>query len=119
MTLFPAKLPIPEKRRVHPENVKDETEQTPTTLSMVWKDTADMIVRLFRNKIYVLHLVGTMFTLNAIIGFVTFLPKYFEYMFRTRASTTVAGPVLNSIVSVISLLSTGVIVTKWKLSAGE
>ena len=119
MTLFPAELPIPEKRRIHPENAQDEQEQTRPTLNKFWKENIDMVVRLFRNKIYVLHVLGTMFTLNAVVGFVTFLPKYFEYMFRRRASTTVVGPALNSIVSVVSLLSTGAIVTKWKLSARE
>ena len=119
LTLFPAEIPIDQNRRIHPESEQSGNEQTPHTFKMFCKENLDMVTRLFRNKIYVLHVLGTMFTLNAIVGFLTFLPKYFEYMFRRRASTSVVGPALNSIVSVISLLSTGAIVTKCQLSARE
>ena len=45
----------------------------------------------------------------------TFLPKYFEFVFRRRASTSgLLGPVANSGATIIGLIVAGLVIGKWR-----
>lgn len=116
MMLFPSELPIPGKVRVRSESeeIKSESAEAHLTVRVFWHETYEMGKRLIKNKIYVLHIFATTFILAVVVGFATFLPKYFEYMFRKRASTSIVGPATKSIAAVIGLLLAGAVVTKWR-----
>ena len=121
MTLFPSELPIPGKNSADSEESENnkKKEEASSTFSVFWKETIEMVGRLCRNKIYVLHILTTTFILFAVVGFATFLPKYFEYMFRKRASTSIVGPAAKSAAAVIGLLGMGALVTKWQPRASR
>ena len=118
MILFPGQLPVPGKPK-STEDGKQENENEVQSFTEFVNETSAMGKRLIRNKIYVLHIFATMFILMAVIGFATFLPKYFEYMFRQRASSSIAGPAVKSIAAVCGLLLAGAIVTKWQPRASK
>ena len=113
MTLFPGDMPIPGKIK-SPLPDQQEIQADSLNFKDFFIETWDMGKRLIRNKIYVLHVLATTFIIMAIIGFATFLPKYFEYMFRQRASSSIAGPAMKSIFAVCGLLLAGAVVTKWQ-----
>jgi hypothetical protein len=53
-----------------------------------------------------------------VIGYFTFIPKYFEYHFRQKASTVGAtGGLSNSVSSAVGILVSGVIMKKFRLGA--
>ena len=116
MILFPSVIPVPGNKHTDAEKIKIELEegQTPSTLGDWWHDICDIGGRLCRNRIYILHVLATTFIIAAVVGFATFLPKYFEYMFRKRASTSIVGPAAQSGAAVIGLLLMGCVVSKWK-----
>ena len=118
LTLFPGEIPIP-GRINSPEDGEKENESEENTFRDFLNENCDMGKRLMRNKLYVLHVLATMFILMAVIGFATFLPKYFEYMFRQRASSSISGPAIKSIAAVCGLLLAGAIVTKWQPRASK
>ena len=121
MMLFPSELPIPGKEPSHSESeqINRNAIEKRLTARVFWHETYGMIKRLVKNKIYVLHILATMFLLAVVVGFATFLPKYFEYMFRKRASTSIVGPATKSVAAVIGLLLAGAVVTKWRPRARE
>ena len=53
--------------------------------------------RLLTNKLYMFNLIGTTAALFGFLGFATFLPKYFEYVFQ-RVSFAFAFPCLVQVV---------------------
>ena len=118
LTLFPGEMPIPGKVKVLVDT-KQENQAEVQNFKDFFIETWDMGKRLIRNKIYVLHVLATMFILMAVLGLSTFLPKYFEYMFRQRASSSIAGPAIKSIAAVCGLLLAGAIVTKWQPRASK
>ena len=119
MVLFPAVIPVPGNKHTDAENVQTELEadKLPSTLGDWWHEICDIGGRLCRNRIYMLHVIATTFIIAAVVGFATFLPKYFEYMFRKRASTSIVGPASQSVAAVIGLLLMGAVVSKWKFRA--
>ena len=116
MMLFPSEIRIPGKQYRHSESekIKCETIETHTTVKVFWRETCDLGKRLIKNKIYMLHIFATMFILAVVVGFATFLPKYFEYMFRKTASTSIVGPATKSVAAVFGLLLAGAVITKWQ-----
>ena len=117
MTLFPAVIHTPGTKSTDAEKVRRElaAEKTPTSLIEWLEEVKVVIGRLIRRRIYVLHVVATSLILAAIIGFATFLPKYFEFVFRQRASTSgLAGPAAKSGAAVIGFLLAGFVVGKFQ-----
>ena len=114
--LFPPVIPVPGNKHTDAENVQKELEEdeTPSTLGDWWNEICNVGGRLCRNKIYTLHVLATTFIIAAVVGFATFLPKYIEYMFRKRATTSIVGPASQSGAAVIGLLLMGLVVSKWK-----
>ena len=117
MTLFPALIPPPKGSHTDAEAIRKriEEEAGPSTMKEWWAEFFSIVKRLFTNKVYVFTLGSTIFTLLAIIGFAQFLPKYFEFVFRRRASTSgLVGLVANSGATIIGLIISGFIVGKLK-----
>ena len=116
MVLFPSVIPVQGNIHTDAEYVqkKRDEEKVPSSVGEWLKDITDVAKRLFKNRIYVLHLLATNFIIIGIVGFATFLPKYFEFVFRIRASTSVIGPAAKSAAGVIGLLLAGAVVTKWQ-----
>jgi hypothetical protein len=55
---------------------------------------------------------------QGIIGYFTFIPKYFEYHFRQKASTVGAtGGLSQSVSSAVGILASGYIMKRFKLAA--
>ena len=122
MTLFPALIPPPKGSHTDAEDVRKrlEEEAGPSTAREWWAEFFAIIKRLFTNKIYVFTLGSTVFTLLAIIGFAQFLPKYFEFVFRRRASTSgLVGPVANSGATIIGVMIAGIIISKFRPRASK
>lgn len=117
MTLFPALIPPPKGSHTDAEDVrkKIEDEAGPATLKEWWAEFFSIVKRLFTNKVYVFTLISSIFSLLSIIGFAQFLPKYFEFVFRRRASTSgLLGPVANSGATIIGLIVAGLVIGKWR-----
>jgi len=122
MTLFPPLIPANKHSYVDAENVRKILQETagPTTVKEWWEELLNIAMRLFKNKIFVFTLVGNIFSMMAIIGFAQFLPKYTEFVFRRRASTSgLAGPLIKSISSVSGIIIAGLVIGKWKPNASK
>lgn len=77
-----------------------------------------VVKRLGTNPIYMLNLFSAVFVVLANVGFYTFLPKYFEFAFRQKASTSgAAGGAANCVASTIGLIVAGYVIKRWKPSA--
>ena len=117
MTLFPSIIPPPKGRHTDAEAVRKrlEEEEGPSTMKEWWQEFFGVARRLFTNKVFMFTLISNTFTFLAIIGFAQFLPKYFEFVFRQRASTSaLLGPLSNSGASIIGLLIAGLVVGKFQ-----
>ena len=117
MTLFPALIPPPKGSHTDAEDVrkKIEDEAGPASLKEWWAEFFSIVKRLFTNKVYVFTLISSIFSFLSIIGFAQFLPKYFEFVFRRRASTSgLLGPVANSGATIIGLIVAGLVIGKWR-----
>ena len=122
MTLFPPLIPPPKGSHTDAEDVRKrlEEEEGPSNAKEWWAEFFAIVKRLFTNKIYVFTLGSTVFTLLAIIGFAQFLPKYFEFVFRRRASTSgLVGPVANSGATIIGLIISGIVISKFRPRASK
>ena len=74
--------------------------------------------RLLTNKLYVTNFFSTIFYVFAFMGFGTFMPKYIEYQFRMKASTSsrVTG-LAGTAAKAVGLLVSGWLVGRFKFSA--
>ena len=62
-----------------------------------------------------LNLLSSTFVVLSQVGFYTFLPKYFEFAFRQKASTSgAAGGAANCVASTIGLIAAGYVIQRWK-----
>ena len=74
--------------------------------------------RLFTNPIFMLNLFSAVFIVMANTGFYTFLPKYFEFAFRQKASTAAAAAgAASCLASTTGLISAGYVIKRWQPSA--
>ena len=74
--------------------------------------------RLFTNPIFMLNLFSAVFIVMANTGFYTFLPKYFEFAFRQKASTAAAAAgAASCLASTIGLISAGYVIKRWQPTA--
>jgi len=116
LALFPQRLPSDVETEA--KKLEQEQKKEPETAKEYIQDTLNCAKRLLKNKVYVFNSLSTIFFLFGFIGFGTFVPKYFEYHFRRNASTTgSAGGLSKSVGSVIGILLSGVVLTKFKFTA--
>ena len=122
MTLFPSLLlPLNGSQR-DAEDIQRrlEKEEGPSTAGEWWMEFFNIVKRLFTNKVYVFNVGSSVFSLMAIVGFAQFLPKYIEFVFRKRASTSgLDGPVAFSIAAIIGVVISGIIISKCRPRASK
>ena len=117
MTLFPSLIPPPNGSQIDAEDVRRriEKETGPSNAGEWWKEFFNIVQRLFSNKVYVFNLGSSVFSLMAIVGFAQFLPKYIEFVFRKRASTSgLFGPLAKSLSSMVGVVFSGWLIGKWR-----
>ena len=117
MTLFPALIPPPKGTQTDAVAIRKQLGESagPSTAKEWWADFFKIIKRLFTNRIYVLSIFSSAFMVLAIVGFAQFIPKYFEVVFRQRASESgLAAPMAKSAASITGVIIAGVVVGKWQ-----
>ena len=122
MTCFPALIPPPKGSHTDAEDVRKrlEEEAGPSIAKEWWTEFFSIVSRLFTNKVYVFNLASNVFSLLAFVGFIQFLPKYFEFVFRKRASTSaLVGPVAFSGTTIVGLLGSGIVISKFRPRASN
>lgn len=74
--------------------------------------------RLLANKLFVFNLVSSLFYVFAFMGFGTFMPKYIEFQFRKKGSTSsaLAGGVA-TLSKALGLLASGFLISRFRPSA--
>ena len=103
-----------------------------------WKETIAVTKRLASSKVYIYQNLSTAFFLFGIMGFAQFIPKYMEYHFRIRASTSGASggipktfasvgknfvyhfnsvKTLNILFYAVGLLVSGWVMSRWRFKA--
>ena len=112
MMLFPAVIPMATKNQnTHSDttNLQNnfETEDIPTNFRQWLSEIINLIKRLVKNRIFVLYLLSLSCVVTTFHGLVVFLPKYYEFVFRQRASTSTGGPAAKVVTSVLGLLLAG------------
>ena len=117
MTLFPPFIPPPKGTHTNAELLsKNQNDEIgPTNMVEWWRELLKIAKRLFPNKVFVFSLLSSIFSMLAIVGFAQFLPKYIEFVFRKRASTSgLFGPLAKSISSMVGVVSAGYVIGKWR-----
>jgi hypothetical protein len=90
----------------------------PSSMKEWWMELWSVVKRLGTNPIFMLNLFSAVFVVLANVGFYTFMPKYFEFAFRQKASTAaVAGGAANCLASALGLILAGYVIKRWKPSA--
>ena len=117
MTLFPPLIPPPKGTHTNAELVSKniENDTGPTNMVEWWRELIEIGRRLFRNKVFLFSLLSSIFSMLAVVGFAQFLPKYIEFVFRKRASTSgLFGPLAKSLSSMIGVVFSGWVIGKWR-----
>ena len=95
------------------DKMDQEKIDSPKTGKQLLKDTMDCSKRLLRNKVYVFNSLSTIFMLFGIIGFATFVPKYFEFHFRMNASSSgTSGGLSKAVATIVGILLSGIVIQK-------
>ena len=74
--------------------------------------------RLVRNKLYMFNLFSAVTALLAFVGFGTFIPKYFEYHFRQKATKSGLSSLGSSVFTGLGIIISGQVIAKYKFKAG-
>ena len=112
MTLFPPLIQQTNGGQTDAEDVRKRLEKEAGTSTAMewWKEFINIVKRLFSNKIT----VATVFSLMSIVGYAQFLPKYMEFVFRQRASSSgFDGPVAFSAAAIIGVIISGITISKF------
>ncbi|XP_040584004.1 solute carrier organic anion transporter family member 74D [Lepeophtheirus salmonis] len=116
LILFPEQLPRSDGEKIDKESVF--AVETPETASEWWDHTKSLVSRLLKNKIYIFNLCSNIAFLFGFMGFITFLPKFIKFNFRKSSSSSgLAGGASNLISSAIGIMTSGWVITKYKLKA--
>jgi len=78
---FPERLPA-DKTDAQKMAEERKVEKEPQTASEWTKELVKVSKRLFSRPIFVYNLASATFFLLGVVGYFTFIPKYFEYHFR-------------------------------------
>ena len=113
LALFPERLPTEEDTEAKRlEQKKIEVPQSPRDYVM---ETINCGKRLLKNKVYVFNSLSTIAFLFGVVGFGTFVPKYFEYHFRRSTSSSgSSGGMSKALGSVVGILISGAVLTKFR-----
>lgn len=82
LIFFPQRLPKTDT------DANKEVKENLLNKDKARNDFLPALKRLLSNKLYVTNFFSTIFYVFAFMGFGTFIPKYLEYQFRIRASSS-------------------------------
>ena len=113
LTFFPQRLP-----KTDTDASKEVKKKLLPNEEVNKKSLLPALKRLLSNKLYVTNFFSTIFYVFAFMGFGTFMPKYIEYQFRMKASTSsrVTG-MAGTAAKAVGLLASGWLVGRFKFSA--
>lgn len=115
LTLFPPLIPGKDGKTSCEHGDHHSSEKSNTSAKFWVKEFTAVSKRLMTNKLFVCNLLSTTFILMAVIGFATFLPKYFEFVFRRRASTSgIFGGLSQSLASMFGIAISGFVVGRFR-----
>ena len=77
----------------------------------------DVIGRLLRNRVYILNLTSTVTAMFGFSGLITFFPKYVEYHFRKKASSSALTSLVSSFGIGLGIMGMGLLISKFKFKA--
>ena len=78
----------------------------------------DALKRLLTNKVFMYNFGSSLFYVFAFMGFGTFMPKYIQYQYNTKGSTSSAvSGMIGTVSKAIGLLISGWAIQKWRFSA--
>ena len=113
LALFPERLPTEEDTEA--KRMEKEKLEEPQSARDYVRETVNCGKRLLRNKVYLFNSLSTVFFLFGVVGFGTFIPKYFEYHFRRSASSSgSSGGMSKALGSVVGILISGAVLTKFR-----
>ena len=113
LALFPERLPTEEDTEA--KRLAQKKVEEPQTAREYVTDTINCGKRLLRNKVYVFNSLSTIAFLFGVVGFGTFVPKYFEYHFRRSTSSSgSSGGMSKALGSVVGILLSGAVLTKFR-----
>jgi len=115
LALFPERLPSEDETFANSVG-KSKDEISKTGMDYV-RETMLCAQRLMKNKIYVLNIFSAVTALLAFVGFGTFIPKYFEYHFRQKATKSGLSSLGSSIFTGLGIIVSGQIIGKYKFRA--
>jgi sodium-independent organic anion transporter len=114
LTLFPGELPTAQSD----DDVEKEVDVDPANIKEWAQEFKVVTKRLLTNRIYVLNLLSTLTVLFGVVGFFQFFPKYLEFQFQQRASTSGGiGGLGNIFISLIGIITSGFVMSKYKFKA--
>lgn len=96
-------------------------DQPPKVVKKILSDKAQFIKafkRLLTNKVFMYNFGSSLFFVFAFMGFGTFMPKFMEYNYRMKVSSSSAfSGGIGTISKAIGLLVSGWAISRWKPSA--
>eukprot|EP00096_Caligus_rogercresseyi_P000386 TRINITY_DN10819_c0_g1_i1.p1 TRINITY_DN10819_c0_g1~~TRINITY_DN10819_c0_g1_i1.p1 ORF type:complete len:638 (+),score=117.03 TRINITY_DN10819_c0_g1_i1:123-2036(+) len=115
LILFPEQLP----QREGEITKESEFAMNAPESASEWIDlTKSLLSRLLKNKIYIFNLCSNIAFLFGFMGFITFLPKFIKFNFRKSSSSSgLAGGLSNFVSSAIGIITSGWIISRYKLKA--
>jgi len=115
LALFPERLQSDDATDA--KRLEKNKDETPKTGMDYIEDTKACAIRLMKNRLYLCNLFSAVAALLAFVGFGTFIPKYFEYHFRQKATKTGLSSLGSSIFTGMGILISGQVIGKYKFRA--
>ena len=113
LALFPERLPTEEDTEA--KRLEQKKIEVPQSARDYVMETINCGKRLLKNKVYVFNSLSTIAFLFGVVGFGTFVPKYFEYHFRRSTSSSgSSGGMSKALGSVVGILISGAVLTKFR-----
>ncbi len=119
LTCFPQRLPKQgTDAHIHEKAKQDAIAGDDEGVKREKASFRKAFMRLLMNKLFMYNFFSSLFYVFAFMGFGTFMPKYIEYQFRKKGSTSssYAGTV-GTISKALGLLVSGFVISKFKPSA--
>jgi len=115
LALFPERLQSDDD--TFAKTFEKSKDETPKTGMEYIEDTKACAVRLMKNKLYLCHMFSAVTALLAFVGFGTFIPKYFEYHFRQKATQSGLSSLGSSIFTGLGIGISGQVIGRYKFRA--
>jgi hypothetical protein len=115
LALFPERLQSDED--TFAKRFEKTQDDMPKTGMEYIQDTKACAMRLIKNKLYVCNMFSAVTALLAFVGLGTFIPKYFEYHFRQKATRSGLSSLGSSIFTGLGIVISGQVIQRYKFRA--